>query len=501
MNIRILGFTKFNIWLFLVNIGGLVIIILGQGLISPASGSPRERQPTITANSPHATIKSGSSVVKVKINNEERDWRISPELSPDRLLVECSDANITKVIFTTDKQEQTFELSGDDVIQFNIALDNSLSALTEIKCIAQRARYRGSYSANRSTVGNYSADLNPLLNTYFNEKIPGAVLSIWKNGSLEFQSSIGLANIDTEKHRSLDQPFDIASVTKEFTAVSILQLVEKGKIGLDDKVEKYIQGLPNGKNITIHHLLTHTHGLPDVMQSKDFDGVSPRDVEKTLEWLSEMEIHFQAGEMYEYGNTSYYILSVIVEQVSGQDFKSYIRRNLFQRANMTESYFITDANKQDVRVFGYNESSGDYSLRTFEFHDTQASGTGDIASTLNDMRKWQQSLSNGTVLSKEMFALAVAPKHLNNGTKIDRGYGFAHAIINGEIAIYNTGDLYTHTRHFYLIDQDLSIILNLNGSLEYDGGLASVVFLQIIGKVLNQQTLEMFDETIDVNEL
>lgn len=447
------------------------------------------------------SIPSSTYDIKIKIDEMQRDWRISPNVSPDTLMVECKNDQFTNVVFITDKKKQLFQVSGQDLIQFNILMDDGLSALTAIKCIKPRTRYKGDYSPERQNAGNYQKDLVPLLDTYFSDDRAGATLTIWKKGQLNFKYSKGLANIEASVVRNFQQLFDIASISKEFTAMSILQLVEAGKIKLEDTLEIYIKGLPNGKNITIHHLLTHTHGLPDVMQSEEFDGISHQNKEKTLNWLRNMKSQFEPGEKYEYGNTAYFVLSVIVERVSEQNLKSYIRNNLFMPAKMKDSHFLTDSNINVERVTGYNENNDISTIRKFDFHDSQASGTGDIVSTANDLIKWHRALSNGTILSKKMFEMALAPKYLNDGTKIDRGYGFAHGIFQNQNAIHNTGDLYTHTRYFYIPDQDLSIVLNMNGSIENDGGLASIVFMQIIGKVLNQQTLQMFDEVVDLNKL
>lgn len=474
---------------------------INAAIISLCSMMSAHAQSIAQPSNSSLKITSSTYDLKIKIDGVQRGWRVSPNVSPDTLLVECKNDQFTNVVFMTDKNEHSFQLSGKDLVQFNIVMDGGASALTEIKCIKPRTRYKGDYSPQRATVGDYQKDIVPLLDTYFKNDRPGATLTIWKNDKLKFEYSKGLADIETGKLRNSQQPFDIASISKEFTAISILQLVENGKVKLDDSVDNYIRGLPNGKNITIHHLLTHTHGLPDVMQSKEFDGISPQDKEQTLNWLRNMKSQFLPGEKYEYGNTAYFVLSVIVERVSGQKLKKYIRENLFNRAKMQESYFLTDRDLKTKRVVGYNEKNGISTIRKFDFHDTQSSGTGDIVSTTNDLRKWQYALANGRIVSKKMFAVAAFPKYLNDGTQIDRGYGFAHGRFNNQTAIYNTGDLYTHTRLFYLIDQDLSIILNMNGSVENDGGLASVVFLQILGKILNQQKLEMFDDVIDLNKL
>ncbi|WP_438994337.1 hypothetical protein [Pseudemcibacter sp.] len=132
------------------------------------------------------SIPSSTYDIKIKIDEMQRDWRISPNVSPDTLMVECKNDQFTNVVFITDKKKQLFQVSGQDLIQFNILMDDGLSALTAIKCIKPRTRYKGDYSPERQNAGNYQKDLVPLLDTYFSDDRAGASLTIWKKGQLNF---------------------------------------------------------------------------------------------------------------------------------------------------------------------------------------------------------------------------------------------------------------------------------------------------------------------------
>ena len=397
--------------------------------------------------------------------------------------------------------KRTFSVSGKDTVQFNILVGGNATALTEIKCIPKRIRYHGNYATEVSNTDSLTVKLDPVLNTYFDDNRPGIILAVSKSNQPVFQTAKGIANLDGQIPRNTRESFDIASVTKEFTAIAILQLVERGILSLDSPISSYLDDIPNGENITIHHLLTHTHGLPQILGADGYDLTLPLDINVALDPLRGLQINFEPGERHQYGNTSYFLLAHIADLVSGQSRNAYFREHIFGPANMSQSSFIMETTDIGTRVLGYNEASQDITLRTFEEHDSQVTGTGDVISTLSDMLKWQRAITDGTLISSEMFELASAPKYLNDGTEISRGYGFFRGTLDGETIIYNTGDLYTRTRHFYMPGRDISVVLNMNSSVEFDGGLPSVVFLQILGKVFDRSKLDMFDETIDLNTL
>lgn len=450
-----------------------------------------------------APIKSNEMVVTYKIgDNPPRDWTIVPELSPDTMILECAVGETVPVTFTTDIETRTIPMRIEqDSIMFDIVVNDDIVALTELKCIDEIIRYKGDYSADRATAGDYAADISPVLQTYFNADAPGSILSITEGDEVLYEIAIGLDKLEETTERRVDEAFDIASVSKEFTAISILQLAEQGLLTIGDPISKYFDDLPNGDEITLHHLLTHTHGLPQIRNAEDYDDSVRRELDVALDHIRAQDILFAPGERYSYGNTAYYLLAVIAEQVSGLDRKAYVQQNLFAPAGMTESSFIADDPKSLRRVKAYNEAEGEFVLRTFEYFFGNEAGAGDIISTINDIRRWQRAVSDGTLISAETFALATAPKVLNDGTEIARGYGFFRGQLNGEIVIYNSGDFFTHTRHFYMPSRDLSIILNLNGTPQYDGGQSSIVWMQIVGKVFNTQMVELFDNVIDLNEL
>lgn len=477
-----------------------VILLAGCG--NSASFQTDEKSPTNESKPTITPIASGEMVIKFQIGEQEpRDWTITPELSPDTMVFECPQGETIPVTFETDVETRTIPMTIEhDTLQFDIIVNQDIVALTELKCIEEIVRYEGDFSADRAEAGDYESDIGPILETYFKADGPGAILSIVEGDSVLWKTAIGRNSIEDQTERQVREAFDIASVSKEFTTISILQLAELDLLSLDDPLSKYFDDLPNGDQITLHHMLTHTHGLSQIRTGKDFDDTIPRDLDVALGHIRRQGAKFEPGERYDYGNTSYYLLAMIAERVSGTDRETYVTENMFAPAGMTHSSFIADDPDSLRRVGAYNEVDGAHVPRTFDNYLRNAVGQGDIVSTLADMHRWQRAVSDGTLISPEMFSLAVAPKTLNDGSQIERGYGFFYGEMDGELIIYNTGDFFTHTRHFYMPSRDLSVILNTNGTPEYDGGQSSVVWLQIVGKVLNRQTVKIFGEEIDLND-
>ncbi|MEO0607403.1 MAG: serine hydrolase domain-containing protein [Pseudomonadota bacterium] len=481
----------------------IATVILLAACENAANDPTDEPSPVTVAAATIAPIKSSEMVIQFQIRDAEpRDWTITPDLSPDTLTFECLEGETVPVTFTTDIESRTIPITIEqESLQFDIIVNDDITALTELKCIEELARYRGDFSPDRDTAGDYETDIGAVLQTYFQSDKPGIILSISEGGVPVYESAIGIADMTLQTERRLDEAFDLASVSKELTAISILQLVEQGKLSIDDPLSAYFDDLPNGDEITLHHLLTHTHGLPQIRTAEDYDDSIPRELEVALGHIRDQGARFAPGERYDYGNTSYYLLSVIAEMASGIDRKTYLREKLLAPAGMTESFLFTEDPDPARRVSAYNEIDGEMEPRDFDFSWDHIAGAGELVSTIEDLRRWQRAVSNGTLISAQTFELATAPKTLNDGTELARGYGFFRGTLDGELIIYNTGDFFTHTRHFYMPSRDISIILNTNGTPQYDGGQSSIVWLQVVGKFFDRQTVEMFDDVIDLNDL
>ena len=204
MQVKRIGFSMASV---------VLLTACGHSANNPAI----EQWPTI------APIASGEMVIKFQIGEkDERDWTITPQLSPDTLVLECPQGETIPVTFETDVETRTIPMTlAQDSLLFDIIVNEDIVALTELKCIEEIVRYTGDFSADRPDAGDYERDIGPILETYFDANGPGAIVSIVEGDRILLETAIGRDSIEAQTDRQVGEAFDIASVSKEFTAISI----------------------------------------------------------------------------------------------------------------------------------------------------------------------------------------------------------------------------------------------------------------------------------------
>ena len=465
----------------------------------------------IAACAPNDALNKSRSVkplktTQVKIEyrvdgNDLRPWTITPELKPDTLPVDCTNDKITKVTFVTDIEERSFELKGIEVVRFDIILSDKTRADTKIQCVPPKRRYLGDYTSDRSTAEDMKADILPILRTYYPDTGAGAIVQVIQGDDVLLNEALGYANIEEGIRRTTYQPFDIASISKEFTMVTIVQLAELGKLSLDHKVSQYIPSLKGGADISLRKLLNHTHGLPHYFMSEEYEPTEPLSLDRVVTLLNKMEPRFEPGTQFEYGNTGYYLLARIGEMISKADRETYVRSNLFAPAEILDCGFFAEFENSKSRPKAYLEALGVPRRDAPKYHLSHMSGVGDIVCKSSALRDWHRALVNGTLVSKEALTDILTPTVLPTGESRARALGVMVGDYQGEQYFYNSGDFHTHTRYAYFPGRDIWIVLNTNNTVEYQWNESSIVFAQIMGKILNAQKFRIFDSDVDLNDL
>ena len=237
-----------------------------------------------------------------------------------------------------------------------------------------------------------------------------------ENGNIVFQRSYGSANFDDQRALNDSSVFELASVSKQFTATGILILKDRGKLQLTDSLQKYFPELPYSA-VTLWHMLTHTSGLPDyfwpMIEKWDRNKIAFNNDVIAFLAKEKMPSQFDPGEKWEYSNTAYMLLASIIEKVSGQTFATFLAENIFQPLNMTHtSIYNTRRSHKDTIAnsaygYSYNDSLQKYFLpdslpdMQFVVYMDGMQGDGTVNSTTSDLLKWDRAVKNHTLLKEE----------------------------------------------------------------------------------------------------
>lgn len=256
---------------------------------------------------------------------------------------------------------------------------------------------------------------------------PGAALAVIKDGQIIYERGYGMAKIEDGIVNTPDKVFDIGSVSKQFTAACVAFLVREGKIGLDDDIRKYLPEMPAyGKPVTVRHLLHHTSGLRDYNALLSLAGFRPESDSPTVEEALEVvrrqkKLNYMPGEEYSYTNTGYFLLSQIVERVSGKSLNAFARERIFEPLGMNKT-LIQDDHTQIIkdRATGYAKGEKGWTISMSNWDET---GDGNVYTTVRDMAKWDQAFYTGEALGKDLVEMMQTTGTLNSGKKIDYAWG------------------------------------------------------------------------------
>ena len=284
--------------------------------------------------------------------------------------------------------------------------------------------------------------MDRLLSGLYSPSEPGAAILVAKDGQVIFRRGYGLANVEHQVPITPDTVFRIASMTKQFTAVAILMLMEQGRLSLDDCVAKYLPDYPEGKRITIRHLLRHTSGIWDYIRLEEVRRGMRRDVsvDELIDLFKDKPLMFEPGERKAYCNSGFTLLGVIIEKVSGQPYAEFLQKSIFTPAGMRGSTIDTHDKIIFHRAAGYVRRNGELCNAPF-ISMTEPFANGNIASSVNDLFRWNEALFNG-LIKPETLKLALTPTTLNDGSVTDSGCGFGISRIRGRKAAIHGGKIH-----------------------------------------------------------
>jgi len=268
--------------------------------------------------------------------------------------------------------------------------------------------------------------IDDIMSAYQSSDKPGASVLVFKDDKIVFKKGYGVSNVSTKEAINSNTNFRLASVSKQFTAMSILLLVQKGRLKLEDPLTKYFPSFPvYGKDIKISHLLTHTSGLMDYEDLiPPTQAVQLHDTNCLQLMYKANGLYFTPGAQYKYSNTGYAILALVVEKISGQDYGVFLKENIFKPLKMKYSVAFEEG-KSTIpnRAFGYSMDNGSW-VETDQSLTSAVLGDGGIYTNTIEMTQWIKALWDYKLLGSEMQIQSWTRKKLNNGAPIEYGYGW-----------------------------------------------------------------------------
>lgn len=286
---------------------------------------------------------------------------------------------------------------------------------------------------------NKSSQLDSLFASLHKEKKFFGNVLIAEKGKVIYQASFGKANIATGEDLNAESLFELASVSKQFTAMGIMLLKKQGKLSYEDSLRHFFPELPYS-GISVRQLMQHTSGLPDymdlMMNNCDAAKIGTNADMIRLLAVNKPAIVFKPGEKWEYSNTGYALLASIIEKVSGSSFPEYLAKNIFQPLSMKRTMIFRrrfEKRKEDNYAYGYglDKKKNEYVLPD---DDTAIAkmvrcldgvmGDGTVNSTTNDLFLWDQTLYTEKLVSKEMMQEAFTSGLWPDGKPYNYGYGW-----------------------------------------------------------------------------
>lgn len=318
-----------------------------------------------------------------------------------------------------------------------------------------------------------TAKVDEIFQAYNNAATPGAAVMVIKNGKPVFVRAYGMAHLEENRLVLPATNFRLASVTKQFTAMCIMMLAERGLLTYEHTLtEIFPEFPPYGNAITIRHLLQHTSGLmdyEDLIPDTATVQVLDRDVLRLM--LAQDSTYFTPGTQYRYSNSGYAVLAMIVEKISARPFAEFLRENIFSPLGMANTVaFENGRSTVNHRAMGYREENG-----AFVFKDQSLTsavlGDGGIYSSIEDLFKWDQALYLEKLVKSETLQRAFTKGVLNDGRTIDYGFGWRIDEYRGHMRAQHTGSTsgFRNVIQRYPGDKFTVIILTNRAEPEVEG--------------------------------
>jgi len=278
-------------------------------------------------------------------------------------------------------------------------------------------------------------------------KKPGAVglsVAVARGETIVYDRAHGFADLEFTVAADPETFFRIGSITKQYTAAAILKLAERGKLSVDDPLSEFLPDYPRGAEITLRHLLTHTGGVPNYTDlGPKWEKLVARELahEELVALWRDMPLDFEPGTKWNYSNSGYYLLGMVIEKVSGQSYDAFLRDTFFDPLKLTRTRYDSNGEVILNRAQGYGFAEGQF------WNDqligmSQPGAAGALISTAGDLVRWNLALVGGKVVSSESYAEMTLPYMLADNRETQYGLGLMLAPMAGAPCISHGGGIF-----------------------------------------------------------
>jgi CubicO group peptidase (beta-lactamase class C family) len=304
--------------------------------------------------------------------------------------------------------------------------------------------------------------IDSIISTYAKmNRFNGAAL-VASHGKILLNKGYGYRNVADKIPNTENSIFQLGSITKQFTGAVILKLQEEKKLDVSDKISKYFPGFPKGDSITIKHLLTHTSGIYNYTNDKNFmekEVTKPKTREQIMALFKDKPLDFSPGTKWSYSNSGYSLLGYIIEAVTKKSYETAVYKYIFAPAKMNHSGFDFTHLKTADKTAGYFLVNEKENVAAPIVDSSVSFSAGAIFSTTGDLYRWHRALQNNSVLSKAQQEIAYQP--------VKNGYGFGWGIdsIEGKRRVGHGGGIHGYvTNESRVPEDDICIVLLSNAS-------------------------------------
>ena len=303
---------------------------------------------------------------------------------------------------------------------------------------------------------------------------PGLSVAVIRGRDTLMMAGFGLADRAKGKAATPATIYEIGSITKQFTSASIMRLVDQHKLSIDDELSKYLPRIPlHGHRVTIRHLLTHTSGIHSYTEVPAWQPHWSEDLtpDSIMGFVAKDTFDFAPGTRYKYDNSGYVLLGMVIEKVSGQTYAKFLENEIFKPLKLTHTSYCPSHPTDPAFAAGYSKNGDGVKPATY-LSLTQPFAAGALCSTVGDLVMWERALTSGKVVSPESFALMSTAATLNDGKKINYGFGLVPGEMSGHAFISHSGGIPGFaTMEYYFPADTLAVVVFTN----YDSASPNVL--------------------------